>query len=53
MQKFIPKQKLSKKKQKELNSQRRTVWTTLSPVTRVKPGKNVYDRNREKRRNNV
>lgn len=53
MQKFISKEKLTKKKQQEINAQKRRMWNTISPVTRVKPSKKVYDRNKEKRKDDV
>lgn len=38
--------KMSKKAQKELNSQKRVTWG-FSPVSRVKTSKKVYDRKRK------
>lgn len=38
--------KMSKKAQKEINSQRRVTWG-FSPVSRVKTSKKVYDRKRK------
>lgn len=38
--------KMSKKAQKELNSQKRVTWG-FSPVSRVKASKKVYDRKRK------
>ena len=49
--KFVPQDKMSKKKQKELNNQKRSDWGNLSPVTRKAPNGKAYDRNREKRVN--
>ena len=43
MQKFIPYEKLSKKKQRELNAARRGTWG-LSPVTRRPENPKVYNR---------
>lgn len=40
---FIQYQKLSKKKQKELNTQKRGHWD-CSPITRVVPNKKTYNR---------
>ena len=34
MDKFVPYEKLSKKKKRELNAQRRKTWGNISPVTR-------------------
>ena len=45
MARFIPKDKLSKKAQKELNRQRRTMWD-FSPVTRAVDSKKQYNRKR-------
>ena len=43
MAKFIPKEKLSKKAQKELNRQRRVTWE-FSPVTKTFESKKLYNR---------
>jgi len=43
MEKFIPYEKLSKKKQRELDARRRTVWT-ISPVTRKPENSKAYNR---------
>ena len=43
MEKFIPYEKLSKKKQRELDRQRRTLWT-ISPVTRAPQNSKAYNR---------
>lgn len=43
MEKFTPKEKLSKKAQKELNRKQREQWQ-LSPVTRKAISKKVYSR---------
>ena len=43
MQKFIPYEKLSKKKKRELDTRRRTVWT-ISPVTRKPASPKAYNR---------
>jgi len=40
---MIPKDKMSKKARAELNKQKRTTWA-MSPVTRVKASKKVYNR---------
>lgn len=44
MEKFIPFEKLSKKKQKELNRMRRGDWGTVNPATQVVPDKKKYSR---------
>lgn len=41
--KFIPAEKMSKKQKAKENSKRRTTWD-FSPITRVKPSKKVYKR---------
>ena len=43
MDKFIPYEKLSKKKQRELDAMRRSVWT-ISPVTRKPANPKAYNR---------
>ena len=45
---FVPKDKLSKKAQKELNRQRRTMWD-FSPVSRAVDSKKLYNRKRNTR----
>ena len=49
MEKFVPYEKLSKKKQKEWNSSRRNTWGNLNPVTRKPENPKAY--NRRKARN--
>ena len=44
MEKFIPYEKLSKKKQRELALKRRGSWSGLNPVTRKPPNPKAYDR---------
>ena len=48
MARFVPKDKLSKKAQKELNRQRRTMWD-FSPVTKTVDSKKLYNRKRNAR----
>ena len=43
MEKFIPYEKLSKKKQRELNAARRGTWT-INPVTRKPANLKAYNR---------
>ena len=43
---FVPKDKMSKKAQKELNRQRRKTWE-FSPVTKVTESRKVYNRKRK------
>ena len=46
MARFIPKDKLSKKAQKELNRQRRVTWD-FSSVTKTVESKKLYSRKRK------
>ena len=50
MKKFTPYEKLSKKKKKEQDSKRRTIWT-ISPVTRKPKNPKAYDRKKIQDRN--
>ncbi len=50
MEKYIPFEKLSKKKQRELNVQRRGSWGGLNPVTRRPPNPKAYNRKKAQRR---
>ena len=50
MEKFIPYEKLSKKKKRELEKARRGTWGELSPVTRKAQSAKVYDRNKARKR---
>ena len=43
---FVPRGKLSKKAQKELNRQRRVTWE-FSPVTKTVESKKVYNRKKK------
>ena len=47
MEKFIAYEKLSKKKQKELNKGKRGTWGVMSPITKVKPSGKVYSRKKK------
>ena len=49
MEKFIPYEKLSKKRKRELDARRRTVWA-ISPVTRKPPRSGAYDRKKAQNR---
>ena len=49
MEKFIPEEKLSKRKRRELNAKRRGTWGGLNPVTRKPANPKAY--NRKKTRN--
>lgn len=46
--KFIPKEKLSKKKRRELDNQKRNSWGEIKPVTRRVGSRKAYNRQREK-----
>ena len=46
MAKFVPRDKMSKKAQKELNRLRRKTWS-FSPVTQTVDSRKVYDRKRK------
>ena len=46
MAKFVPKRKLSKKAQKELNRQRRVTWE-FSPVTKTVDSRKIYSRKKK------
>ena len=44
MEKFIPYEKLSKKKQRERNKEKRGTWGALKPVTRKSENPKAYNR---------
>ena len=44
MEKFIPYEKLSKKKQRELNAMKRVTWGSFNPVTRKPANPKAYNR---------
>lgn len=46
--KFIPREKLSKKKRRELDAQKRNSWSEIKPVMRLVESKKGYNRQREK-----
>lgn len=48
MEKFVPFEKLPKKKQQELDKQRRTTWGSLNPTTRKPDNSRAYNRNKRK-----
>ena len=48
MNKHIPFEKLSKRKQRDANTRRRRSWGELNPVTRRPPNPRAYNRNRKK-----
>ena len=47
--KYIPFEKLSKKKRRELNSKRRRTWGGISPVTRRPDNPKAYNRQKARR----
>ena len=49
MEKFIPYEKLSKKKRRALNAKRREVWL-ISPITRKPENPKAYNRKKAQRR---
>ena len=49
MEKFVPYEKLSKKKKKELNAKKRQTWE-ISPVTRRTPNPKAYNRQKARKR---
>lgn len=44
MEKFIPYEKLSKKKKRELNAKKRKSWGAIDPVTRKTKNEKSYNR---------
>ena len=44
MERFVPYEKLSKKKKRELDALRRRTWGPLNPVTRKPPNSKAYKR---------
>ncbi len=44
MEKFIPYEKLSKRKRRELDASRRSTWNGLNPVTRRPENSKAYNR---------
>ncbi len=50
MEKFIPYEKLSKKKQRELNRKRRKTWNGINPVTRKPANPKAYNRQKTRKR---
>lgn len=47
-EKFVPFEKLSKKKQRELNKRQRTTWGSLDPTTRKPENSKAYNRNKRR-----
>ena len=48
MKQFVPRDKMSKRQQKELDAQKRTVWN-IKPTTKVVQSKKIYDRKKQPR----
>ena len=46
MEKYIPYEKLSKKEKRRLDSQHRTTWGCVNPVTRKPDNSKAYNRNK-------
>jgi len=51
MEKFIPYEKLSKKKKRELDQKLRGSWNGLNPVTRMPPNPKAYNRQKARKWN--
>lgn len=49
MEKYIPYEKLSKKKQKEQNAKQRGSWYGINPVTRRAKNGKAYDRKKARK----
>ena len=49
MEKFIPYEKLSKKKRREVSSARRGSWGSLNPVTRKPENPKTYNRKKARK----
>lgn len=47
MEKYVPFCKMSKKQQKELNRQKRTLWN-VNPITRKTENKKIYNRKKSR-----
>ncbi|MGN0470093.1 MAG: hypothetical protein ACI4GV_04170 [Acutalibacteraceae bacterium] len=47
MEKYVPFCKMSKKQQKEINRQKRTVWN-VNPITRKTENKKIYNRKKSR-----
>ena len=45
MDKFVPKEKMSKKAQKKIAAERRSIWA-FSPITKKIDSKKIYNRKR-------
>lgn len=47
MQAFVAYEKLSKKKQKQLNAAKRRTWGDVKPVTKIKASAKIYNRKKK------
>lgn len=52
MTKFVPKEKLSKKAQRKLASEKRNTWGSINPVTRRIESKKLYNRKKVRQEGN-
>ncbi|MCR5484054.1 MAG: hypothetical protein K6F09_00520 [Clostridiales bacterium] len=50
MEKFIPYEKLSKKKKRELDQKSRKTWNGINPVTRKPADPKAYNRQKARKR---
>jgi len=48
MAKFIPYQKLSKKRQREMDQKKRITWGAINPITKRPERSDAYNRKKEK-----
>ena len=48
MEKFIPFEKLSKRKKREMAKQQRKTWGSLNPITRVSKSEKLYNRKKSR-----
>lgn len=48
MQQFVPRDKMSKRRKKALDAQKRTVWE-VSPITKIAKSKKIYNRKKQPR----
>lgn len=49
MKKFVPYEKLSKAKQREIDRKKRVTWGAISPVTRKSRNEKIYNRKKSQR----
>lgn len=49
MEKFVPYDKLSKRRKCELDRARRTTWGAMSPVTKKKDSATIYNRKKHRK----